>query len=475
MKFGVSLFWAVAFCFSVPTAAWCQRVQENALEEALAKFTQCTGAEIVFSRDDLPPGKYHDILKPLVDAQKLSAIETCIEESRLYPPRFFEKVGLKKIGVFAVCASKTTTDQHREYDKELGGYRYYGVYNGTDAIAASFYSEGQLSLTLHHEIFHHVDSTVDGVTEKWQLSGDDAFYQAAISGVRPYKAPSIPLADLKRLRSKRIGTVLKDVVSEYAAKNSREDQAETARHMLSMLASSLVQTVDQPELPGSQRILHVLKEYERAVPDGPGIEWFVDVALKRADHRLESRSVDQLLADMRKFGSFGEQDVDGARRALKAAVGLDAKVVTTDQANEIVTLSAKITSRLLRERLRPDPAEERFNVWGNEDSKGINHTLRRDVLRFASDAKRLALIGEIHTPGAKTQANLIAAALLRDLRLIARYYVFINSRWSVTAGTKDVFDSAKETILKSLPPESGVDASSFRSQSLEKIAAKSKV
>lgn len=259
MKFGVSLFWAVAFCFSVPTAAWCQRVQENALEEALAKFTQCTGAEIVFSRDDLPPGKYHDILKPLVDAQKLSAIETCIEESRLYPPRFFEKVGLKKIGVFAVCASKTTTDQHREYDKELGGYRYYGVYNGTDAIAASFYSEGQLSLTLHHEIFHHVDSTVDGVTEKWQLSGDDAFYQAAISGVRPYKAPSIPLADLKRLRSKRIGTVLKDAVSEYAAKNSREDQAETARHMLSMLASSLVQTVDQPELPGSQRILHVLR------------------------------------------------------------------------------------------------------------------------------------------------------------------------------------------------------------------------
>ena len=102
----------------------------------------------------------------------------------MYPPGFFGEVGLKTVGVFDACASKTTSDRSRPYDRQLGGYRFFGVYNGADAIAAAFYSEGQLQLTFHHEIFHHVDSTVDGDTAAWQLSSDDAFYLAAISGDR---------------------------------------------------------------------------------------------------------------------------------------------------------------------------------------------------------------------------------------------------------------------------------------------------
>ena len=483
VKIAISV--AVIICI-VPASVSCQSPPPgppSKLDAALEKFTRHTGAEIVFTRDDLPPGKYHDVMKPLADDQKLAAVEACMEEARLYPPGFFGQVGLRAIGVFAVCVSKSTTDSHREYDEELGGYRYYGVYNGNNAIASSFYSVGQLELTLHHEIFHHVDSTADGVTEKWLLSSDDAFYQAAVSGSRPYSAPPIPLDDLEKLRSSRIGTVLKDAVSEYAAKNSREDQAETARHMLSMLSSSLVQTIDQPELPGSQRILHILKEYEQAVPDGPGFEWFVDVALKRADHKLELRSLDQLLVDMRLYATGGTSgfagianDVHGARRSLKAAVRIDRTSLDSQQANELVSLSAKITTALLLERIRPDKAEKRFNIWGREDSNGANHTLRRDVLRFATDAKRLAMIASNCTPASANatlpkQIKRLTTVQLRNMRLIARYYVFIKSNWSVSDGTQKVFDSAKETILKSLPPGSQADEKSLRDQSLEEIAS----
>ena len=131
---------AVIICI-VPASVSCQSPPPgppSKLDAALENFTRHTGAEIVFTRDDLPPGKYHDVMKPLADDQKLAAVEACMEEARLYPPGFFGQVGLRAIGVFAVCVSKSTTDSHREYDEELGGYRYYGVYNGNNAIASAF-------------------------------------------------------------------------------------------------------------------------------------------------------------------------------------------------------------------------------------------------------------------------------------------------------------------------------------------------
>ena len=120
------------------------------MERLLRKFKEYSGAELVFHREDLPEGRYHDVLKPLSDSRKAIAAAICVEEASMY--------------------------------------------------------------------------------------------------------------------------TLQDAVSDYAAKNSREDQAETARHLMSMLPNSLVQTIDQPELAGSQRILHVLKEYEQAVPNGPGVD-----------------------------------------------------------------------------------------------------------------------------------------------------------------------------------------------------------
>ena len=78
--------------------------------------------------------------------------------------------------------------------------------------------------------------------------------------------------------------MLEDVVSDYCKKNPTEDKAETARYFMSNLADSLVQAATRPELAGSQRILHVLGKYKQALAsDGPGVDWFVQLALGRTE------------------------------------------------------------------------------------------------------------------------------------------------------------------------------------------------
>ncbi len=81
----------------------------------------------------------------------------------------------------------------------------------------------------------------------------------------------------------------------------------------------------------------------------------------------------------------------------------------------------------------------------------MNHTLRRDVAQFGSDAKRLKLIATIHQPKPDSSSDPLTRAHLKNLRLIARYYVFIKSNWSMTPGTQEVFESARQTFVRSLP------------------------
>ena len=438
------------------------------------EFMRYTGAELVFSRDELPVGRYHDILVPLADeSSKQKAASVCLEEARMYPPGFFGDSGLKTIGVFAACVSTTTTDPSRKFDKQLGGYRYFGVYNGHDALAASMYSEGQLALTFHHELFHHIDSTVNGVTAKWQLSSDDAFYQAAVAGMRPYAAPPIAADDLSELRKRCIGYTLKDTVSDYAAKNSREDQAETARHVMSMLPNALVQTIEHPELAGSQRILHVFGELEHAVPDGPDFDWFVDVALDRAIRDYENTTPSQLTQSLKRYAikdrngyTAVRKDPSGVRAALKAVVRVNQEAVTPEQSAEFVRLATVLTEALLRERIRPDALEQTFDVWGNEDARGVNMTLRHDVSVFADDARRLKVIFECHASSVS-----LTSAQLKRMRLLARYYAFIKANWSVSPGTKSVFDSACQKIGHSLDPNDSAIAQTISTASLLELAA----
>ncbi|MEL6110913.1 MAG: hypothetical protein AAFU85_33315, partial [Planctomycetota bacterium] len=380
----------------------------------------------------------------------------CLEEAKWYPPRFFAELGLKKIGVFAACASITTTDSHRRFDAQLGGYRYFGVYNGRDGLAAAHYSDGQLAMTFHHEVFHHVDSTLHGETGAWNLGSDDAFYQAALSSKRPYRAAPVVSKDVQLLRKKCFGITLKDFVSTYAVKNYREDQAETARHVMSFLPDALLQAIERPELAGSQRILHVLREYEQSVEDGPTFDWFVDAALERADRSAPIRDPEALIArlslltesDVRESDKLSEASRE-IRSVLRSVVRMDASLLSAGQVSELSRLSVGATHWLLRNRIRPDERWVVFDVWGSEDRRGVNQTLRHDVAQFGRDARRLGWIVRRLKPESRDQAT-TRSSQLKGLRGLARYYVFLRRHWSVTRGTTQVFEDARHQMVEAL-------------------------
>jgi hypothetical protein len=243
-------------------------------------FAEYSGARLVFAAKDLPEGTYHDAMPSLDAKGQLRASRIALREVRKLPPRYLEKMGLKAVGVFAACVSNQG-DGFRPFDEQLKGYRFFGIYNGKTAVAAAYYSDAQLPATLHHEIFHHVDATLRGETKYTINFVRDERFQAALSGAEPYRALRVAAVDLAALKKLSAGRVLEGAVSKYAEKSVGEDKAETARYLMTALPDALVQMATRPELAGSQRLLHVLHKYGQATSDGPGIEWFVSVALGR--------------------------------------------------------------------------------------------------------------------------------------------------------------------------------------------------
>lgn len=474
--------------FSTPRSAASAAEASQLLEQ----FQAYSGARLVFRRGDLPSGSYHDIMVPLSAERQQRAAAICLREVKKYPPGYLGEMGLEAIGVFAACASRRG-DGYRPYNKELGGYRYYGIWNGDNGIAAAYYSDGQLPLTFHHEIFHHVDGTRAGVTDAARhFSSDDRRFQSAIDGRQRYAAPAIGSNDLNKLRRIREGYLLRGAVSDYSSKTSGEDQAETARHFLTSLADSLVQIVEQPELPGSQRILHCLSQYESAVAGGPAVDWFVNVALGRKPRAmLASRSVEEPLKSaeaissdeltvegivrrLQSFASRGSTTWEGvaereqqARDTLAAAAKLDASDLSSSQARQLVDAAADVTHQLLRYRLRAKGnSDATYAIWGGEDSSGVNWTLRRDLADFGSDAQRLKQISAL----SPQTAPAIATTQLRNLRLVARYYAFIASNWEVTGGTQRVFEATRDAFAESLPAAQSSLASTIADTDLDELA-----
>jgi hypothetical protein len=258
---------------------------DEPVKESLAQlekaFDDYSGSRLVFAVKDLPDGTYHDRMPPLSEKGRLRAARIALREIRKLPPRYLEKMGLKTVGIFAACVSNQG-DGFRPYDEPLKGYRFFGIYNGKNAVAAAYYSDTQLPTTLHHEIFHHVDATLHGQTRYTVNFVRDERFQAVLSGAESYPALQLIEADLAALRKLSKGQVLEKAVSSYAEKSVGEDKAETARHLMTALPDALVQMATRPELLGSQRMLHVLYKYGQAVPDGPGVDWFISVALGRA-------------------------------------------------------------------------------------------------------------------------------------------------------------------------------------------------
>lgn len=254
------------------------KVTLTQLEKA---FLDYSGARLIFAAKDLPEGSYHDRMPSLQDESRLRAAQIALRELRKLPPRYLEKMGLKAIGIFAACVSHQG-DGFRSYDEHLKGYRYFGIYNGKNALVAAYYSDTQLPGTLHHEIFHHVDATLRGETRFTGNFVHDDRLRSALSGAERYAALRIAASDLNGLRKLSKGLVLEKTVSSYAEKNVGEDKAETARYFMMSLPDALVQMATRPELAGSQRMLHVLHKYGQAISDGPAMSWFVSVALGRS-------------------------------------------------------------------------------------------------------------------------------------------------------------------------------------------------
>ncbi len=368
---------------------------DGELDVLTAAFTARTGARLVFTSADLPAGSWYDVMNELEPARRVQAARLAIVEAHKYPAGYLGALGLRTVGVFDGLASRTT-DGFRPWSDALGGYRYFGKWNGDDAIVAAYYQDAQLPLTLHHEIFHHVDATVAGQVGDMSSSDDDRFARA-IAGEAPYPAASISANDLAALARRATGVTLGDSVSPYAAKSAGEDQAETARHLLRHLPDALLQIASRPELPGSQRLLHVLDQYADATPDGPGLRWWIDVALA------------------------GEPSSDAAPSPL-------------------ITLADALHAAL-QARIGPQPGGV-FLVWGREDAAGVNHTLRADILRFAAVAHALTRAAD----GVPDGASILARSLRRERELLDQYHAFIAARWTLTAGTEECFERARAAL-----------------------------
>ena len=146
------------------------------------EFESWTGAALVFDRAELPTGRWFEQMPALAAKDRERAARILVVEARHYPKGWLATIGLRSVGVFAGLASDRG-DGFRPWDDELGGYRYFGLWNGADAVAAAYYTDGQLPLTFHHEVFHHQptngDAAIDGFD---QASGFQSLEQHHCAG-----------------------------------------------------------------------------------------------------------------------------------------------------------------------------------------------------------------------------------------------------------------------------------------------------
>jgi S1-C subfamily serine protease len=371
--------------------------------------------KVVFSRQELSEGDYYDKLPLLPLDRQVKAAEIALREVQKYPAGFFEKIGLKTLGIFEACISNTN-DGYHEYDSRYGGYRWYGIYNFNQGAVGAYYSDAQLPLTIHHEIFHAVDAHLNGVKGmQYYESDNDPFYRAT-SGQALYPGLSLPVHILSDLKKVARGAVLRDAVSEYTKKSPDEDQAETARHFMMNIADSLIQAAERPELPGSQRILHVLEQYRTCIKDGPDASWFASVALGKLVSTKEPPEAHQ-----------------PSSKHPNAAVELGSPDTI------LRSLFGTITS--------PNKA---FIVRGSApDAFQPNPTLQSDIRTFATTARNLATIEQ------QTNGRYAAEADLRELLgMLDAYEGFVTLNYKISRETRGIFQKSREHILDLLPPPS---------------------
>lgn len=384
----------VVVALGLAAAAPPARADDAEVASLCRAFHDRTGVALVFERARLPGRRWFPIMPALTSAQAVDAARLLLAEARRYPAGWLGRTGLTRIGVFAGLAARSD-DGYRWWDDALGGYRYSGKWNGKDAIALGYYSDGQLVQTFHHEVHHAID-TASG------FGRDDARFRAAIDGTRRYPALRIAPDELARLEG-GAGWPLTGGATDYAAKNPGEDQAETAAWMQQNLATALWQAAAHPEWDGSQRILHVLAEYRAAPTPGPPLAWWIDVALGR------------------------DPDVGAAQRRFAAA--------------------ARAQEARVRARIAPGG---RYRVRGRPGADG-NPTLRADLAVVAQLARGLGRHAARAAIAPATRARLAA----RWLALLDGYRADIAARWGLSAPTDAAFAAARATIAHDLGAPTG--------------------
>lgn len=379
-------------------------------------FRDHTGCSLVFAQKDLSQGNYYDALPSLPLERQVRAAEIAVREAQKYPPGFLEKLGLKTFGIFEACVSYTN-DGYHAYDARYGGYRWYGIYNFEHGAAGAYYSDAQLPLTIHHEIFHAVDAHYLGKKGMLHYESDNGAFSSATLGERRYPALSLSpkiLADLKKASK---GVVLQDSVSDYTKKSADEDQAETARHLMMNLADSLIQAAERPELPGSQRILHILGQYRTCVENGPDTSWFTALALGKPQ-------------------TSSTPPQPAAEKAVVQQPLAVARPLSEDPAAIVTSLFQTITNE-----------KRAFIVRGSAvDDFSPNPTLQEDIRAFATQAQSLIAIQE------RTKGRYNAEGDLKELLgILEAYEGFISLNYKVSKETQRVFRDTRGEILKLLP------------------------
>lgn len=292
-------------------------------DDPIAAFEAWTGARLAFTRKTTPPQVLYATTPTLSPERRRDAARILLEHAHHYPKGALARMGLTTVAVFDGCGDPEG-DGFRPWVDALNGYRYFGRWHEVGAIAACYYEDGQLPLTFHHEVFHHVDATRAGRTDYRFFTEDDEAFADAIARRAPYPALGFDDATIAALREAADGDVLEETVCDYAQKSAGEDQAETARWLQVHLADGLLQAATRPELAGSQRILHLLAEYEKALPTLTPA-WFASVALGVGEaQRRPVADADDVRGEVREPGDNAylakvDEEIDdpALRRAIR--------------------------------------------------------------------------------------------------------------------------------------------------------------
>lgn len=394
--------------------------QDQRISELQKQFREYSGASLVFMEQELAPGKYYDKLPTLDKALQMKAAEIALREVKKYPPGLLRELDLKTFGIFAACIS-SSNDGFHAYDNRFGGYRWYGLYNMEHGAVGAFYSESQLPLTIHHELFHVIDNNVRGVREfPKHYEGDDAALTKALRGEKPYPALAINDRDLSALKERARGVVLESAVSAYSQKELGEDQAETWRWVMTNLPDAIVQCVERPELPGSQRILHVINEFSLARKTPIEVSWLVDVALER-------------IAVQQPVGNRGRDKRDNDSDA--------------DDTHLNPLEEAQKAKDFIQEAVGPitDDKQALF-VRGSAADFAPNLTLQDDIKNFSAVAYKLAGLEKT------TNGRYRAVEDLKELvGVLDAYHGMIERDYKLSDSTRTLFGKTRELIVDLLP------------------------